>query len=60
MYILIYFQGGLKADEWLRAALDVCGGRGGGRATSAQGQAADAANMEKGIEAAKAFCTETP
>ena len=54
------FQGGLKADEWLRAALDVCGGRGGGRAASAQGQAADAVDMGKGIEAAKAFYTAIP
>lgn len=48
-------QNGLKADEWLRASLEACGGRGGGRATMAQGQAADAADMEKGIAAAKAF-----
>lgn len=48
-------QSGLKADEWLRAALEACGGRGGGRATSAQGQAADAGEMDKGMAAAEAF-----
>eukprot|EP00752_Nemacystus_decipiens_P018493 g16580.t1 len=50
-------EDGLKADEWLRAALDACGGRGGGRATSAQGQAADAGEMDKGMAAAEAFLT---
>lgn len=48
-------KNGLKADEWLRAALEACGGRGGGRATSAQGQAADAGEMGKGMAAAEAF-----
>lgn len=52
-------QNGLKADEWLRAALEACGGRGGGRATSAQGQAADAEEMGKGMAAAEAFIAPT-
>merc|ERR1712003_433738 len=30
---------GLKADEWVRGTLEVCGGRGGGKPGSAQGQA---------------------
>lgn len=48
-------ESGLNADEWLRAALEACGGRGGGRPTSAQGQAASAAEMDKAIAAAKSF-----
>merc|ERR1712127_1177937 len=31
---------GFKANEWLKETLDVCGGRGGGKPGSAQGQAA--------------------
>ncbi|CAM9841012.1 unnamed protein product [Discosporangium mesarthrocarpum] len=48
-------EGGLKADEWLKAALEPCGGRGGGRPTSAQGQAQDASGMGAAIDAARAF-----
>lgn len=54
-YIYMFHQSGLNADEWLRAALEACGGRGGGRPTSAQGQAASAAEMDKAIAAAKSF-----
>lgn len=48
-------QNGVKADEWLRAALSACGGRGGGRATSAQGQAPQSGEMRKGMAAAEEF-----
>ena len=49
---------GFKADDWVRAALAVCGGRGGGKPVSAQGQAAECPDIDAVVEAANAFATE--
>ena len=49
---------GFKADDWVRATLAECGGRGGGRPTSAQGQAAECSDVNAVIEAANAFASE--
>jgi alanyl-tRNA synthetase len=46
---------GLKADEWIRAALEVCGGRGGGRPENAQGQAPQCSDVEAVVAAAESF-----
>jgi len=47
-----------KADDWIRATLEVCGGRGGGRPTSAQGQAPECSDVSAVIDAANSFATE--
>lgn len=49
---------GFKADDWVRATLAVCGGRGGGKPVSAQGQAAECPDIDAVVEAANAFATE--
>jgi len=46
---------GLKADEWIRSTLEVCGGRGGGRPSNAQGQAPECSDVEAVIAASKSF-----
>jgi Alanyl-tRNA synthetase len=51
-------ENGLKADEWVRATLEVCGGRGGGRPTNAQGQAAQCDDIEAVISASKKFVVD--
>jgi alanyl-tRNA synthetase len=51
----ILVESGLKADEWVRGALDVCGGRGGGNPGNAQGQAAACGDIQSVLAAAKAF-----
>jgi alanyl-tRNA synthetase len=51
-------ESGLKADEWVQAALEVCGGRGGGRPTNAQGQASQCDDVEAVISASKKFVVE--
>jgi len=45
------------AGEWLKAALEPLGGKGGGKPTMAQGQAsvADGAELDRALEAASAF-----
>jgi alanyl-tRNA synthetase len=45
----------LKADEWVREALSICGGRGGGKPGSAQGQAVKCDNVAAVEEVAYAF-----
>ncbi len=47
--------GGVKANEWLAAAMAVIGGRGGGKEASAQGQGVGADRVAEVIAAAKAF-----
>lgn len=47
----------LPADGWLQAALREVGGRGGGKAGSAQGSGTDLANMPSAIDAAKEFAS---
>jgi alanyl-tRNA synthetase len=49
---------GFKADDWVRATLAVCGGRGGGKPESAQGQAAECSDVDAVLKAANAFATE--
>ena len=46
-----------KAGDWLKSALDVLGGKGGGKSTMAQGQAAvgEGAELDRALEAAAAF-----
>jgi len=46
---------GLKADEWIRNTLEVCGGRGGGRPGSAQGQAPNCSDVEAVLAASESF-----
>ncbi|GKY96369.1 hypothetical protein MPSEU_000596500 [Mayamaea pseudoterrestris] len=46
---------GFKADEWVRVALEACGGRGGGRPNNAQGQAQECQSIESVIETATSF-----
>jgi alanyl-tRNA synthetase len=50
---------GLKADEWINAALRACGGRGGGKANSAQGQAKECQDLSKVVKEAEVFATTT-
>ena len=47
---------GLKADEWVRAALESCNGRGGGKPSSAQGQAQECNDVDAVVASAKEFC----
>ncbi len=49
---------GLKADEWVRATLEVCGGRGGGRPTNAQGQIPECTNVEEVMKASETFVAD--
>jgi len=44
-----------KADEWIRSTLEVCGGRGGGKAGSAQGQAPECSNVDEVVSAATSY-----
>lgn len=48
-------EGGFKADDWIRATLEPCGGRGGGRPNMAQGQAKDCQDVSGVVAAAKKF-----
>merc|ERR1712216_967892 len=48
-------KGPLKANEWLKDALAVAGGKGGGKADSAQGQVPDASKLDDVIAAAQQF-----
>lgn len=46
---------GFRADEWIRSSLEVCGGRGGGKPDSAQGQAKDCSNVDEVLAAARSY-----
>jgi alanyl-tRNA synthetase len=48
-------EAGLKADEWVRSSLEGCGGRGGGKAGNAQGQAVECSDVEAVVAAANSF-----
>lgn len=48
-------ESGLKADEWVRVALESCGGRGGGKPGNAQGQAQECNDVSAVFAAANAF-----
>ena len=47
----------LAANDWLSAALAPCGGRGGGNANSAQGQAGASTELTTSLAAAEEFAT---
>ena len=49
---------GLKADEWVRAALEPCGGRGGGKPGNAQGQAKECDDVAAVVSTAISFAEE--
>lgn len=46
---------GLDAKDWINAALELCGGKGGGKPDRAQGAAKDAAKFSDALAAAKAY-----
>jgi len=50
---------GFKADVWVRAALESCGGRGGGKPGSAQGQAQQCSDVDAVINVANEFASES-
>ena len=49
---------GLKAGDWVRAASQACGGKGGGRPDSAQGGGSDPAKLPDALDAARAFAAD--
>jgi len=51
-------ESGLKANEWVSATLEVCGGRGGGKPGSAQGQAPQCDDVNAVIAASEKFVSE--
>eukprot|EP00566_Odontella_aurita_P003068 CAMPEP_0113572362 /NCGR_PEP_ID=MMETSP0015_2-20120614/26048_1 /TAXON_ID=2838 /ORGANISM="Odontella" /LENGTH=1024 /DNA_ID=CAMNT_0000475377 /DNA_START=124 /DNA_END=3198 /DNA_ORIENTATION=- /assembly_acc=CAM_ASM_000160 len=51
-------EGGFRADEWVRSALGVCGGRGGGKPDSAQGQAKECDDVGAVVKQADLFAAE--
>ena len=51
-------DGQLNANEWVKAALESCGGRGGGKPGSAQGQAGACSDIEAVLAEANSFATE--
>ena len=48
----------LKANEWVNAALQECGGKGGGKPASAQGAARDPSNVKAAEAAARKMAEE--
>jgi len=48
-------ESGLKADEWVRRTLEVCGGRGGGKPGNAQGQAPNCSDIDAVMVVSKSF-----
>ncbi|KAL7463937.1 hypothetical protein ACHAXS_004288 [Conticribra weissflogii] len=46
---------GLRANEWIQEVLDICGGRGGGKPGSAQGQAPQCEDVDAVITKAESF-----
>ena len=48
----------IKANEWVLAALEPAGGRGGGKPGSAQGQAKECSDVQAVIDAAEKFAAE--
>ena len=49
----------MPAGSWLKVALDVLGGKGGGKPTNAQGQGPDIDKLPKAMEAAKQHAAKT-
>ena len=53
------FDGGdFDAVDWVNAALQACGGKGGGKPGRAQGAARDASNIDAAEAAARKFAAE--
>ena len=48
---------GFSASEWVKATLESCGGRGGGKPTNAQGQAPSCDDVQVLIDAANVFAS---
>jgi alanyl-tRNA synthetase len=48
-------QGSIQADKWVAAALEAVGGRGGGKADLAQGQAKEVGALDGSVQAAQDF-----
>ncbi len=48
-------KSGLKAGDWVRAAAEACGGKGGGRPDSAQGGGTDPKKLPDAMRAAEEF-----
>jgi hypothetical protein len=48
-------SGKLKANEWVNVALEVLGGKGGGKALLAQGQGSEVAKAAEALKAAEEF-----
>mmetsp|Transcript_46466 Transcript_46466/g.108225 ORF Transcript_46466/g.108225 Transcript_46466/m.108225 type:complete len:999 (-) Transcript_46466:54-3050(-) len=48
-------QGRLSAKDWTAKALEVAGGKGGGKADRAMGQSQDASTLDAAVAAAKAY-----
>lgn len=48
-------ENGLKANEWIKHTLEVCGGRGGGKPGNAQGQAQSCDDVDVVTSASKSF-----
>ncbi|HED54411.1 MAG TPA: alanine--tRNA ligase [Phycisphaerales bacterium] len=46
---------GLKAGDWVRAAAEACGGKGGGKPNQAQGGGTDIAKIDEAIRTAESF-----
>lgn len=49
---------GLNAKEWAAAALQACGGKGGGRPNQAQGKSKEVERLPEGIAVAEKFAAE--
>jgi alanyl-tRNA synthetase len=45
----------LDAKDWINTALELCGGKGGGKADRAQGASKDASNFVAALAAAQAY-----
>ena len=46
---------GLKAGDWIRAAAEACGGKGGGKPNQAQGGGTDPSKLSEAAKAASEF-----
>ena len=47
----------IKAGDWVKTALEVLGGRGGGKPTAAQGTGPDIQKLPDALEAAERFAS---
>jgi alanyl-tRNA synthetase len=50
---------GLKAGDWVRAAAEACGGKGGGKPDNAQGGGTDVGKLKDVLAAARTFAART-